>query len=98
MKKLAYYVPILSLILLACCQEKEGQNIIIDESKQTESIEQTIKIDSVWAGHPVGFCLYTHGTRQYIAYYNATRNMVVGQLLKYVKISLVTGGICITSP
>ena len=40
---------------------------------------QTIKIDSVWAGHPVGFSLYTHGNRQYIAYYNANRNTVVGQ-------------------
>jgi hypothetical protein len=33
----------------------------------------------VWAGHPVGFCLYTHGTRQYIAYYNAERRAVLGQ-------------------
>ncbi len=45
----------------------------------SESISQTIFIDSVWAGHPVDFCLYTRGSRQYIAYYNSTRNMVVGQ-------------------
>ncbi|MCP1382399.1 BNR repeat-containing protein [Runella salmonicolor] len=51
----------------------------IDESGKTVTIIQTIKIDSVWAGHPVGFCLYTHRNRQYIAYYNANRNMVVGQ-------------------
>ena len=36
-------------------------------------------IDSVWSGHPVGFCLLTHGNRQYIAYYNSDRHMVVGQ-------------------
>ncbi len=53
--------------------------IVIDETNQAENIIQTIKIDSVWAGHPVGFCLYTHGPRQYIAYYNAERRMVVGQ-------------------
>jgi len=72
-------MSLLILSLLACSQEKVEKEIIIDESKRTETIEQTIKIDSVWAGHPVGFCLYTHGNRQYIAYYNANRNMVVGQ-------------------
>jgi len=61
------------------CSPKLVEPITINETNLTESIVQTIKIDSVWAGHPVGFCLYTHGDRQYIAYYNATRNMVVGQ-------------------
>jgi len=55
------------------------QEISIDETGNTEFIEKTIEIDSVWAGHPVGFCLYTHDNRQYIAYYNADRNMMVGQ-------------------
>lgn len=49
------------------------------QSGAQEKIIQAIRIDSVWSGHPVGFCLLTHGTRQYIAYYNANRNMVVGQ-------------------
>jgi hypothetical protein len=53
--------------------------IIKDETGKTETIDEAIKIDKVWAGHPVGFCLLTHGKRQYIAYYNANRNMVVGQ-------------------
>ncbi len=56
-----------------------GEPVIIDESDQTETIVQTIEIDNVWAGHPVGFCLLTHENRQYIAYYNADRHMVVGQ-------------------
>lgn len=43
------------------------------------SLVQKMAIDDVWAGHPVGFCLYTHGERQYIAYYNSDRHMVVGQ-------------------
>lgn len=77
MKK--HLLLILTLFLFACTQKQRDQPIIIDETNQTESIVQTIKIDSVWAGHPVGFCLYTHGNRQYIAYYNAKRNMVVGQ-------------------
>ena len=62
-----------------CDQQKVETDVIIDERSDTESIVQTIKIDSVWAGHPVGFSLYTHGNRQYIAYYNAKRNAVVGQ-------------------
>ena len=53
--------------------------MIIDESHYIESVEQIIEIDSVWAGHRVGFCLFTDLDRQYIAYYNANRNMVVGQ-------------------
>jgi len=31
----------------------------------------------VWAGHPVGFGLLTHGNRQFVAYYDAERRMTV---------------------
>ena len=68
-----------SLVLTSCTPSKTEKKITIDETAQSKSIVQTIKIDSVWAGHPVGFSLYTNGKRQYIAYYNANRNMVVGQ-------------------
>ncbi len=72
------------LILLFCITlpvfaQKPANPIVIDETSQTEKIIQTTRIDSVWAGHPVGFCLYTLGNRQYIAYYNAERRTVVGQ-------------------
>lgn len=66
-------------ILLVGCNNKKEQPVIIDESNNTNTISQTIEIDSVWAGHPVGFCLFTNNDHQYIAYYNATRNLVVGQ-------------------
>jgi hypothetical protein len=52
---------------------------VIDESGQSPVVTAVIKIDKVWAGHPVGFSLLTHGNRQYIAYYNASRHMIVGQ-------------------
>ena len=78
MRILIIFLAILTLFSTGCVQ-KPAEPVIIDESHLTESIVQTIKIDSVWAGHPVGFCLYTHGERQYIAYYNAIRNLVVGQ-------------------
>jgi len=66
-------------MLFHACAKNPAEPIVIDESDQGEEIIQAILIDSVWAGHPVGFCLYTYENRQYIAYYNATRNMVVGQ-------------------
>ena len=66
-------------LLAGCAPQKMINEVVVDEISATEFISQTIKIDSVWAGHPVGFCLYTHENRQYIAYYNANRNAVVGQ-------------------
>lgn len=75
---LLYFV--LFTAFLACAQNNSGaQNKIIDETKNGETVNQTIAIDKVWAGHPVGFCLYTDGNRQYIAYYNAERQTVLGQ-------------------
>tara|TARA_B100001175_G_C19510678_1_gene643656 strand:- start:2727 stop:4193 length:1467 start_codon:yes stop_codon:yes gene_type:complete len=75
-----------SLILMASlfylftnCKTGVKDGIIIDESHIKETVEQIIKIDSVWSGHRVGFCLFTNIDRQYIAYYNANRNMIVGQ-------------------
>ena len=70
---------LLVLFLFGCAQEQLKQPIIIDETNNKESIESIMRIDSVWAGHPVGFCLLTDKNRQYIACYNANRNMVVGQ-------------------
>lgn len=66
-------------IAAGCLQSGPQKPVVIDETGNTETIVETMAIDSVWAGHPVDFCLLTHGNRQYIAYYNAHRNMVVGQ-------------------
>lgn len=79
MKKWILFISILLLSGPLASQKKSQDPIIIDETDQKVSIEKVIKIDKVWAGHPVGFCLLTHKNRQYIAYYNADRNMVVGQ-------------------
>lgn len=63
--------------LLAQVAAKNG--ITKDEQSMGETVAGVIPIDKVWAGHPVGFSLLTRGNRQYIAYYNAERKMVVGQ-------------------
>lgn len=41
------------------------------------AVAEMLDIAPVWAGHPVGFCLYTHGTVQFAAYYDAERRMTV---------------------
>lgn len=81
MKILFLFLALLVLFFPGCAQTKPAtqSNRIIDESKNSEVVEQVIAIDKVWSGHPVGFSLLTHQNRQYIAYYNANRNMVVGQ-------------------
>ncbi len=39
--------------------------------------QRIIPVDKVWSGHPVGFCLLTHGDHQYVSYYDAQRRMTV---------------------
>lgn len=70
---------LLIISLWACTEKQTKDDQVVDESSNTESVVEKILIDSVWAGHPVGFSLLTHGNRQYIAYYNSNRNSVVGQ-------------------
>jgi len=70
---------LLALAIKLMAQANQNKPLIIDESSKKWSVLSTIKIDKVWAGHPVGFFLLTHENRQYIAYYNSERKMVVGQ-------------------
>ena len=67
------------ICLAAACVAGAADVVVIDETEDGETTVATVAIDKVWAGHPVDFCLLTRGQRQYIAYYNASRNMVVGQ-------------------
>ena len=41
--------------------------------------EEIVDVAPVWSGHPVGFCLLTRGARQYVAFYDANRQMTVAQ-------------------
>ncbi len=36
-----------------------------------------LDVAKVWSGHPVGFCLLTHGDRQFVAFYDSERRMTV---------------------
>ena len=70
-------IILFSVFYLSCNDDKS--EIILDETSKNEIVVEKIKIDSVWSGHRVKFSLFTHRNRQYIAYYNSNRNMVVGQ-------------------
>ena len=40
-------------------------------------IEEVVEVAPAWSGHPARFALLTHGTRQYVAFYDAKRQMTV---------------------
>ena len=40
---------------------------------------EVVDIAPVWAGHPVGFALLTHGDQQFVAYYDRNRQMTLAQ-------------------
>jgi hypothetical protein len=58
----------LALFLSLACQAS---------ADTTWRVAQTLDLAPAWSGHPVGFCLLTHGDRQFAAYYDAQRRMTV---------------------
>jgi hypothetical protein len=42
-----------------------------------QEIRRVVDLAPVWAGHPVGFHSLVHGERQYVAFYDANRQMTV---------------------
>lgn len=47
------------------------------EHAAAEQVVTALDIAPVWAGHPVGFALLTHGRRQYVAFYDDQRRMTI---------------------
>ena len=43
------------------------------------TLAENIEVAPAWAGHPVGFALLTRGDQQFVAFYDAERNMTIGQ-------------------
>ncbi len=73
LKSIKYLTGFILTVLILSCDNKKSEEIIVDQRDQTESVIEIMKIDSVWAGHPVRFSLYSHDESQYIAYYNSNR-------------------------
>lgn len=44
-----------------------------------QAVEQVVPVEPVWSAHPVGFCLMTKAPFQFVAYYDAERQMTVAQ-------------------
>jgi hypothetical protein len=60
-------------------QTKQAEATKPSVAARAETVEEVIDVAPVWAGHPVGFALLTHGDQQFVAFYDAERHMTVGQ-------------------
>ena len=65
---LAACLSALLLAALALCSDAPGG-----------SVAESADVEPVWSAHPVGFCLLTHGQDQFVAYYDAGRQLTVAQ-------------------
>jgi hypothetical protein len=62
------HFPIILLLAASLCASPAvGRLVLVD----------SIKIASVWSGHPVDFSFVTRGDSQYVAYYDSSRRMTV---------------------
>lgn len=58
---------------LTACQSPSS------EAASSETTPDSLFLDYVWSGHPVGFALLTEPPHQFVAYYDSSRAMVVAQ-------------------
>jgi len=70
---------IFSAVLSAaiCPADATDGGILIDERKTGPAVLDMVEIDTVWAGHPVNFAMQASGDRQFFAYFDAERRMVL---------------------
>lgn len=54
-----------------------GIQLCHSHAAEQPKIIEKVDVESVWAGHPVGFCLLTYCNHQFVAYYNAKREMTI---------------------
>ncbi len=65
------------LVAASLCHCTAEEPKILKKGKDGPKILEKVDVDKVWSGHPVGFCLLTHGDHQFVAYYNAKREMTI---------------------
>lgn len=77
---LTYPTPILLLALLFVSTiTLSSQDTTVPEKGLVQAKVDSLVIDYVWAGHPVGFSMITEPPHQFIAYYDSARVMTVAQ-------------------
>ena len=62
------FLPLVALLPL-CANGVEAEEL---------TVQQVLDVAPVWSGHPVRFALLTHGKHQFVAFYDAQRQMTVG--------------------
>jgi len=73
-KMLSYFLFIFSGVwLLSACSGNTAEEV------STNTRIDSLLIDDVWSGHPVGFDILTAPPHQFVAYYDSTRAMIVAQ-------------------
>ncbi len=50
-----------------------------ETNRTAQAAADVVPLETVWAAHPVGFCLLTSPPHQFVAYYDAQRRMTVAQ-------------------
>lgn len=53
--------------------------LVLTVSAKRLEVVARLDVEPVWAGNPVGFSMLTHSNRQFLAYYNAEREMTLAQ-------------------
>jgi hypothetical protein len=61
-------IRLVLLMPLLCVSSTQGTEM---------EVKNRVDIMPVWSGHPVGFCLLTHGKHQFVGFYDAERRMTV---------------------
>jgi hypothetical protein len=68
---------LIAIVLLALALP--GTTLPTDNKTEHAIVVDSLDIAPVWAGHPVNFVLLTQPPYQFIAYYDATRQMTIAQ-------------------
>ncbi len=72
------YRLLVHAMMMTCALSGLGQSVA-DAAENVPSAAKAVDVAPVWSGHSVGFCLLTHGQKQFVAYYDENRQMTVAQ-------------------
>ncbi len=74
---LSVFLCVSGVTVMLYSAEKTDQGKAKPANSRLFAVEDVLDISTVPASFPVGFCLLTHERLQYVAYYDADRNMTV---------------------
>lgn len=80
MSPIIYRIVILLVNLQWCLIPVSGDTLAILTDNPVPTNSDTLVIDQVWAGHPVGFVIKSFNRNVYIGYYDAHRRMTIAEV------------------